>query len=144
LSEKFCGHFPCGHFPLTHKFLFLLAGFVAGRPAALCGLVFCRSRDVDLGTAGYGANQFRTISFWAFFMGPQADIQRCVPDTLSFYSLRRPTVRPMYRRINAPWTADFLRLQENSETSKEIWALGLSKTYGIAGNEGSGIASAIL
>lgn len=29
----------------------------------------------DLGVAGDGAGQFRTIGFWAFFMGPDADIQ---------------------------------------------------------------------
>ncbi len=29
----------------------------------------------DLGVAGNGAGQFQSIGFWAFFMGPQADIQ---------------------------------------------------------------------
>ncbi len=29
----------------------------------------------DLGVAGNGAGQFRSIGFWAFFMGPEADIQ---------------------------------------------------------------------
>mgnify|MGYP001067284206 CR=1 FL=1 len=29
----------------------------------------------DLGVAGNGAGQFRSIGFWAFFMGPEADLQ---------------------------------------------------------------------